>query len=444
VHFDQEDTRNASDRNAAADAAAIAAQMEEDAYAAANVGGGDDAPPARRARSPVMGAPPQGGAVGVPPQSQWRAAMGWLAGVPGLSLLFGLVTGGGRFLLGFVSSLLWAPLAMLGLAPPTAPAPPPSVAAQQFEAWFEERHGTTHPPIFRGSCQAALGRSKSEAKFVLAYLHDSSSAECEAFCEAVLSSALFSAFVQESFVFWVGDTATAEGRAVRRALRVQQLPALVALAHGDMASGMGGTPRGEDAPVQALGTVAGERALEEESAIASLQAIVGAFEPMLVAARAEQNERIADRMMREAQEEEYARALAEDQAREAAEREAEEAVEREAAEAAAREAAAKEAEHAEAAAAEAKRASRIAKADSLPAEPPAGAEATRLVIKLPDGRRLDRRFEKECPLQAAIDLVESADPDIYDFDLVSNYPRKVRGPRAWHAREPARVRGLRA
>ena len=67
----------------------------------------------------------------------------------------------------------------------------------------------------------------------------------------------------------------------------------------------------------------------------------------------------------------------------------------------------------------------MVKAERLPAEPAAGPDATRLVIRLPDGRRLDRRFDKACALQAAVDLVESHDPDIYEFDLVSNYPRRV-------------------
>ena len=146
----------------------------------------------------------------------------------------------------------------------------------------------------------------------------------------------------------------------------------------------------------------------------------------------------------EGQEEEYARALADDQRREAAEAEAlaAEAEAREAEEAAAAVEAAREAEAVQSAQdAEAAAAARVdarrAKAAALPVEPPAGEEATRLVIRLPDGRRLDRRFAKDCPLQAAIDYVESSEPEIYELDLVANYPRKV-GARAPRARANAR------
>jgi len=151
--------------------------------------------------------------------------------------------------------------------------------------------------------------------------------------------------------------------------------------------------------------------------------IVEAYEPMLVVARTEAAERDFDRLVRQEQEEEYARALAQDQAREAseaAEREAEARVRAAEEEVAQNEAAEEEA-------AERKRAVRAAKASELPAEPPSGPDATRVVVKLPDGRRLDRRFDKGEPLQCVVDLIECNDVDIYDFDLVSNYPRKVFG-----------------
>ena len=51
-----------------------------------------------------------------------------------------------------------------------------------------------------------------------------------------------------------------------------------------------------------------------------------------------------------------------------------------------------------------------------------------MVVKLPDGQRLDRRFPKTCHLQAVVDWVESAEPEIFDFTLVSNYPRRRRPP----------------
>ena len=133
-----------------------------------------------------------------------------------------------------------------------------------------------------------------------------------------------------------------------------------------------------------------------------------------------------ERQLREEQEAEYLRSLAEDEAKDAAEEAARRAEEEALAQAAQAEAQAAQAEADEQAAVEARRQARLAKASAVPPEPPAGPDVTRLVIKLPDGRRLDRRFEKSAPLEAALAFVESEDPDAETaYDLVSNFPRKV-------------------
>jgi hypothetical protein len=431
LHFESEDQQHTSVQDAAMAAALAADEYGEPAGASDGEGMGDTmgSDPhfgggMRPAQSPVPPAPPR-----APPPSRWRGALQWMQlYVP----LFGYFESLGRLIyrtgiLGFVGTLLWAPFALIGFGPAARPQAP-SAAAQQFEAWFEEAHGTTHPRFFRGSCQQALLRSKTDARFLLAYLHDHSSQECSHFCERILSSAHFQGFVDDNFLLWVGDVALPEGRAVRRALRVTQQPAVVILAHGDLAAGMGGVHAGRDGgdnPVQALGTVQGARALDAESLVASLVQHLERFEPLLVAARAEQNERLNERLLREEQEEEYMRSLAEDEAKERAEEEAREAAEAAALAEAAREAAEAQAVADDEAATAARRVARLAKAATLPPEPPAGEGATRLVIRLPDGRRLDRRFEKIAKLQVAIDYVESEDPDGDDVDLVSNFPRKV-------------------
>ena len=434
LHFDREDGDAAVARDAA-----MAAQVAADEYGGDGEGEddeeGDDedfpdeldhTPPRRLARSPE----PAGGGAVAARYPRLGMLYGWLAAyVP----FFSYAQRFGRYayrtgIIGFLGSLLWAPLALIGLVGggrrPGAPAGP----VRPFSDWFEEHHGQTHPHFFRGSCQSALSRSRADAKFLLAILHEHGSPECEQFCSTILASALFTAFANENFIVWVGELHTPEGRAVRRALRVSQQPAVVLLAHGDMAAaaGMGGGLGGGDGPpVQALGSVQGARALNEEGLIASLASQLEAFEPLLVAARAEQHERMNDRLLREEQDAEYQRSLAEDEAKDAAEAASREAAARAAEATQAAEAEAQAVEAAEAEAAARRQAERSNKAATLPPEPPAGVEATRLVIRLPDGRRLDRRFDKTCLLQAAIDLVESEVPDGDDIDLVSNYPRKV-------------------
>jgi len=355
--------------------------------------------------------------------------IGWvlklLSSLPGYGIavrILGLLTG----TLGFLASIILTPLTFLGLVP-TGTGPTGAEAIQRFESSFEERYGTTHPAFFRGTSAQALQDARRNLRFLLVYLHSDSQRDSTTFAQRVMSSALFSTFVDENMTFWVGDIATLEGRRMRQALRVAQLPALVVLAHGDMAPRQDGGRGGDGGAsvTQALGSVQGPDVLVDERAVAQLNQIVRNFEPLLVAARADRHQLDFDRQMREEQAEEYARALAEDQAREMAEDEertrAGQELQRQEEEVANAERRQRE----EVEALEARLQARRAKAQSLPDEPAQGsADACRVVVKLPDGQRLDRRFPKTCHLQAVADWVESASPEIFDFTFVSNYPRR--------------------
>merc|ERR1740117_517357 len=362
--------------------------------------------------------------------------IGWvfelLSSLPGYGIalrIMGLLQG----TLGFLASILLTPLTYLGLMP-TGSEPTGAQAIERFESSFEERYGSTHPAFFRGTSAQALQDARRNVRFLLVYLHSESQADSKTFAQRVMSSALFSTFVDEHLTFWVGDTATLEGRRMRQALRVAHLPALVVLAHGDMAPRQDGGRGGDGGAsvTQALGSVQGPDVLVDERVVAQLNQIVQNFEPLLVAARADRHQLDFDRQMREEQAEEHARALAEDQARDAAEEDerthARQELQRQEEEDANAERLAREAVEAlevEAQKAEARLQLRRAKAQSLPDEPAQGsADACRVVVKLPDGQRLDRRFSTTCHLQAVVDWVESASPEIFDFTFVSNYPRR--------------------
>jgi hypothetical protein len=91
--------------------------------------------------------------------------------------------------------------------------------------------------------------------------------------------------------------------------------------------------------------------------------------------------------------------------------------------------AAEEAAAAAAAAAEAERASaRRATADALPPEPEAGPDACTVLVRMPDGPRISRRFERGTALSLVRTWVEAASPPerpMREFELVSTYPRFV-------------------
>ena len=90
---------------------------------------------------------------------------------PGVPALHSFCVGLGRFFytmgLSGLGSLLLAPLRLLGLLPMQPRTPPGAPAVRRLESTFEANFGTTHPTFFRGTCQQAIGRSRTEAKFAL-------------------------------------------------------------------------------------------------------------------------------------------------------------------------------------------------------------------------------------------------------------------------------------
>ena len=328
LHFDQEDSAAGS---------SAAARSGGGGGGEAHGGGGDPAarPPARQPPAAAAGS-----GAGV------LDFLSYVGGLPGFSHLRLLFVGLGRLLqrtgllslvLPVADLLLLTPLRLLGfLAPP--PRESAAEAAARFTAEFEELHGETHPRFFRGSCSEALSRARREAKFCLVYLHSAAHPAAASTCDELIANALFAAFVDENFVFWVADDATADGRAVRQALRPRELPTLVVLAQAE------GAGRGRGA--QALAQVAGVRLRDVDGTVAALSETLQTWAPLLEEAREELTARAVDRAIiqeraalgrptpprparrtahlplplpPQEQASEYERALAEDQAREEAE-----------------------------------------------------------------------------------------------------------------------------
>mmetsp|Transcript_1695 Transcript_1695/g.3247 ORF Transcript_1695/g.3247 Transcript_1695/m.3247 type:complete len:370 (-) Transcript_1695:180-1289(-) len=62
---------------------------------------------------------------------------------------------------------------------------------------------------------------------------------------------------------------------------------------------------------------------------------------------------------------------------------------------------------------------------ALVAEPPEGPEASLLVIRLPDGSRVQRRFPGNGPLQHVDDFLRSKGLQVNQYQLVSTFPRQT-------------------
>ena len=78
--------------------------------------------------------------------------------------------------------------------------------------------------------------------------------------------------------------------------------------------------------------------------------------------------------------------------------------------------------------AQARREARGDAAAALPAEPAAGEGVTTVLVRMPDGPRISRRFDKAAPLRLVRRWVEASSPAemrMVAFELVSTYPRFV-------------------
>merc|ERR1712020_97004 len=194
-------------------------------------------------------------------------------------------------------------------------------------------------------------------------------------------------------IVWACSVDTKEGYRVSQALRESSYPflALIVLRQNKM---------------MVVGRVEGHMNLE--ALTERLEVVIRDNEAYIVAASAERAERNINAEIRQEQDAAFQETLRLDQERERQKLEAEEAKRRE--------------EEAEQARVQAE----IELASEIPDEPPINEpQAVRIVIKLPEGQRLERRFHK-CQSLKYLYYYVFCHPDSPDeFDITTNFPRKV-------------------
>jgi len=163
-----------------------------------------------------------------------------------------------------------------------------------------------------------------------------------------------------------------------------------------------------------------EGALSTEGLLELLEGVLEDNGPMLVAARAEQEEREASRRIREEQERDFALALQEDQRKE---KEKQEELERKLREREEEELSRKKVEEKT----QAVLSRRRERAEAIPEEPEPGEDGvSKVLIRFPDGSRVTRRFYDKERVKVIYNFVDSLESNTcYDYKLVSNFPRKV-------------------
>ncbi|XP_076041067.1 FAS-associated factor 2-like [Oratosquilla oratoria] len=273
-----------------------------------------------------------------------------------------------------------------------------------FVSEFEGSYGIEHPAFFQGSYTQALAHAKSALKFLLVYLHCGDHQDTPEFCRNTLSNAALLEYINNNLVFWACSVTTPEGYRVSQALRENAYPflAMIVLRDGRMTA------------VAKL-----EGPCTADSLITRLQSIVRENEAYLVVARADRQEREQTAALRQEQDEAYLESLRADQAKERKKKQEREELERqEEEERRAREEVQKQKENI--------RKLKVEMADEIPEEPEEGqAGVVQIMAKLPDGKRLERRFLETHSLKCLYYYI-FCHPDSPDrFQVTTNFPRQV-------------------
>ncbi|XP_072944574.1 FAS-associated factor 2 [Epargyreus clarus] len=262
---------------------------------------------------------------------------------------------------------------------------------------------TPHPVFYQGTYAQALNDAKNELRFLIVYLHSESATETQNFCRTTLADPEVIQYINTHALFWGCSVDSSEGWRVAQSVGGRRYPLLCVVCVRDHR--MTVVARSE-------GACSGQQLLQR------LRRVVTDNEPHLAAARADRVEREVTARLRAAQDEAYAESLAADQEKER----------RRAADRAAR--AQREHEDLQRREQEERRKEEVAEARTargarLPREPAAGPSAVALLIRLPAGDRLTRRFLLAHTTQDLYDFVFSHPQSPEEFEITTNFPKRT-------------------
>ncbi|KAG7312241.1 hypothetical protein JYU34_001713 [Plutella xylostella] len=260
-----------------------------------------------------------------------------------------------------------------------------------------------HPVFYQGTYAQALNDAKNELRFLIVYLHSDSATETQNFCRTTLADPEVIQYINTNALFWGCSVDTAEGWRVAQSAGGRRYPLLCVVCVREHRMTVVARSEGCCSPQQLL---------------SRLRRVVSDNEPHLAAARADRVEREVNQRLRQQQDEAYAESLAADQEKErqrAAARDAQ--AQRERTESQRRQ----EEEDRKQELLEA----RAAMAARLPPEPSDPVTSVMLLIRLPGGERLTRRFGLDQSTSDLYDFVFSHPQSPEEFEITTNFPKRV-------------------
>nr|CAB3509553.1 unnamed protein product [Spodoptera littoralis] len=260
-----------------------------------------------------------------------------------------------------------------------------------------------HPVFYQGTYAQALNDAKNELRFLVVYLHSESASETQNFCRTTLADPEVIQYINTHALFWGCSVESGEGWRVAQSVGGRRYPLLCVVCVREHRMTVVARSEGACSPHQLL---------------QRLRRVVTDNEPHLAAARADRVEREVTARLRAAQDEAYAESLAADQEKER----------RRAADRAARELR----EHQDLQRRQQEERHKLdlvearqAMASRLSPEPAAGSGTVVLLIRLPGGERLTRRFTLTHTTQDLYDFVFSHPQSPEEFEITTNFPKRV-------------------
>ncbi|KAG9339301.1 hypothetical protein JZ751_023855 [Albula glossodonta] len=269
---------------------------------------------------------------------------------------------------------------------------------------FEEKYGRSHPVFYQGTYSQALNDAKRELRFLLVYLHGDDHQDTDEFCRNTLCTEEVLTFINTRMLFWACSTSKPEGYRVSQALRENVYPFLAVIVL-------------KDRKMTVVGRLEG--LIQPEDLINQLNFILEANQPFLTSERLEREERNQTQVLRQQQDEAYLESLRADQEKERRKRAEQEQRRQE--EELARQSVLAEERRRRTLEEEKER-----KSECLPPEPPLDdPDAVKIVFKLPNDSRVERRFLFTQSLTVIHDFLFSLKETPEKFQIVMNYPRRI-------------------
>uniref|UniRef100_A0A8D9B6C5 FAS-associated factor 2-B n=1 Tax=Cacopsylla melanoneura TaxID=428564 RepID=A0A8D9B6C5_9HEMI len=281
----------------------------------------------------------------------------------------------------------------------------PIVDVANFITSFNETFGENHPVFYQGSYGQALSDAKQELRFLLVYLHDQDDQDCNQFCRNTLTNPDVIDYIKENnMICWACSTSTGEGYKVEQVMQAGAYPFVAMIVLKDNRMTIVGRLEGPFEPVDFK---------------RRLVYIVSANENSLGAARAERIERSFNQSLRAQQDEDYLESLRQDQEKERVKQEQRQRDKEE-------EDRVRRIRELEEEKINNIRQQKMDLVSVVPEEPaPDDSEAVRIVFKMPNGKRLERRFLNTNTVNDVYIFI-FCHPDSPDFfEIATNFPRKV-------------------